>query len=115
VLRAADGTRTGSITGRVASNGLPVADASLRLYLGNSSQPENTWSVLSTAHTTDTGQFTFAFVTRSAHWEEVPAQQGNSYIVTVDPPLALEVQRALVSHAQVSAGQAADLGTIALP
>jgi hypothetical protein len=115
VLRAADGTRTGSIVGRVSTGGQPVVDASLRLYLGDPGQPEDTWSVLGTAHTSATGDFTFSFVTRSAHWAEVPAQQGNTYIVAADPPSALHAERVLVPDVQVTAGQATDLGTITLP
>jgi hypothetical protein len=115
VLRAADGTRTGSIVGRVTSGGQPVTDASLRLYLGNPVQPENTWSVLGTAHTSAAGSFTFSFVTRSAYWSGVPAQQSSRYIVAVDPPSDLGVGRVLLPDVAVSAGQATDLGTIPLP
>lgn len=115
VLRAADGTRTGSIVGTVASGGQPVADASLRLYLGNPADPETTWSVLGTAHTSATGAFTFSFVTRSAYWSGVPAQEASAYIVAVDPPSGLEAGRVLVPDVEVSAGQSTDLHTIALP
>jgi hypothetical protein len=115
VLRAADGTRTGSIIGEVSSGGQPVTDASLRLYLGNPADPENTWSVLGTAHTSTTGRFAFSFVTRSDYWSGVPAQQSSKYIVAVDPPSALGVGRVLVPDVAVAAGQATDLGTIPLP
>jgi hypothetical protein len=115
VLRAADGTRTGSIVGRVTSGGQPVTDASLRLYLGNPVEPENTWSVLGTAHTSAAGSFTFSFVTRSDYWSGVPAQQSSRYIVAVDPPSDLEAGRVLLPDVAVSAGKATDLGTIPLP
>jgi uncharacterized protein DUF4382 len=115
VLRAADGTRTGSIVGHVVSGGEPVVDASLRLYLGNPGQPENTWSVLATARTSATGVFSFSFVTGSAYWEAVPAQKGNAYIVAADPPSALNAGRALVPNVEVAPGQATDVGTITLP
>src|ERR1043166_893477 len=45
VIRAADATRTGSVAGTVrakSSTGTPVVDASLRLYLGKPTTPENT-------------------------------------------------------------------------
>jgi hypothetical protein len=115
VLRAADGTKTGSIAGVVQSGGNPVEDASLRLYLGNPADPENTWSVLGTAHSDATGAFEFSFVTRSAYWAQVPAQANNTYIVAVDPPSGLAAQRALVPHVTVTAGAETDLGTIVLP
>jgi len=115
VLRAADGTRTGSIIGRVALGGQPVTDASLRLYLGNPADPENTWSVLGTAHSSAAGGFTFSFVTRSDYWSGVPAQQASRYIVAVDPPSGLGAGRVLLPDVAVAAGQATDLGMIPLP
>jgi hypothetical protein len=99
----------------VQSGGNPVEDASLRLYLGNPADPENTWSVLGTAHSDATGAFEFSFVTRSAYWAQVPAQANNTYIVAVDPPSGLAAQRALVPHVTVTAGAETDLGTIVLP
>jgi hypothetical protein len=115
VLRAADGTKTGSIVGVVQSGGGPVEDASLRLYLGNPAESENTWSVLGTARSDASGGFEFSFVTRSAHWSEVPAQASNSYIVAVDPPSGLAAERALVQDVVVTAGHETALGTIELP
>jgi hypothetical protein len=115
VLRAADGTKTGSITGVVQSGGNPVEDASLRLYLGNPADPENTWPVLGTAHSDAAGAFEFSFVTRSAHWAQVPAQANSTYIVAVDPPSGLAAERALVPDVAVTAGQETALGTIDLP
>ena len=115
VLRAADGTKTGSIIGLVRSGGDPVEDASLRLYFGDPAGPENTWSVLGTAHSDASGAFTFAFVTRSAYWAQVPAQLDSRYIVAVDPPAGLAADRALVSDVTVTAGGETDLGIIVLP
>jgi uncharacterized protein DUF4382 len=115
VVRAADGTRTGSIVGVVRSGGAPVEDASLRLYLGNPADPENTWSVLGTAHTSAAGSFTFSYVTRSDYWTGLPAHQADTYIVAVDPPSALGAGRVLTPDVSVTAGQETDLGTIALP
>jgi hypothetical protein len=115
VLRAADGTKTGSITGGVRSAGGPVEDASLRLYLGNPNEAENTWSVLGTAHSDAAGAFEFSFVTRSAHWAQVPAQANSTYIVAVDPPSGLPAERVLVPNVTVTAGLETALGTIDLP
>jgi hypothetical protein len=115
VLRAADGTKTGSITGVVQSGGNPVEDTSLRLYLGNPAESENTWSVLGTAHSDAAGAFEFSFVTRSALWAQVPAQVDSKYIVAADPPSALAAERVLVPNVTVTAGAETDVGTIVLP
>jgi hypothetical protein len=115
VLHAADGTKTGSIAGVVVSGGQPVADASLRLYLGKAAEPENTWSVLATAHTDAAGAFRFSYVTRSAYWSGLPAQATSTYIVAVDPPSALAAERTLVANVTVTAGQETALGTVVLP
>jgi len=115
VLRAADGTKTGSISGGVRSGGSPVEDASLRLYLGNPASAENTWSVLGTAHSDAAGGFEFSFVTRSAYWAQFPAQASNSYIVAVDPPSGLPAERVLVPNVTVTAAHETALGTIDLP
>ena len=115
VLRAADGTKTGSIAGVVQSGGSPVKDASLRLYLGKPSDPENTWSVLGTAHSDVAGGFEFSFVTRSAYWAQFPAQANSTYIVAVDPPSGLVAERAVVPEVLVTAGHETTLETIDLP
>jgi len=115
VLRAADGTKTGSIAGAVQSGGSAVEDASLRLYLGNPADPESTWSVLGTAHSDAAGSFQFSFVTRSAYWAQVPAQANSTYIVAVDPPASLAAERVLVPGVTVTAGHETALGTIDLP
>jgi hypothetical protein len=115
VLRAADGTKTGSIAGVVQSGGGAVEDASLRLYLGKPSDPENTWSVLGTAHSDAAGGFEFSFVTRSAYWAQFPAQANSTYIVVVDPPSGLAAERAVVPEVVVTAGHETTLETIDLP
>jgi hypothetical protein len=115
VFHAADGTRTGSIAGVVRSGGAPVGDASLRLYVGNPADPENTWSVVGTAQTDATGAFKFSFVTRSAYWTRLPAHTNSTYIVAVDPPSGLGAARALVPNVTVTAGAETELGTIVLP
>ncbi len=118
VLRAADATRTGSISGSVvggAALGFPVADASLRLYLGNPANPENTWGVLQTARTDAQGAFKFAYVTRSDWWSQFPALSSSVYIVAVDPPPGLGLGRTLRQPVMVSAQQQTTLGTLVLP
>ncbi|HEX8942080.1 MAG TPA: DUF4382 domain-containing protein [Gemmatimonadaceae bacterium] len=118
VIHAADATRTGSIAGVVRAHtgtGSPVADASLRLYLGKPSQPENTWSTLSTTKTDATGAFKFSYVTRSAFWSETPTLAGYTYIVAVDPPATAGLGRMVVTNVSVSAGAQTTVGTVILP
>lgn len=117
-LRAADATRTGSISGTVraqTSTGTSVEDASLRLYLGNPSTPENTWIMLGTAKTDASGTFKFSYVTRSAFWAAVPAHIGKVYIVSVDPPVGSGLGRKLVPNLSVVAGAETPTGTVVLP
>ena len=118
VLRAADAKRTGRITGTVralTANGSPIADAALRLYLGDPSTPENTWSVLQTGKTAADGSFTLSFVTTSAHWATLPAQAGKTYIVAVDAPRGSGRGRMLVPNLMVTAGANTSAGTIVVP
>lgn len=118
VLRAADAKRTGNITGTVralTASGAPIADAALRLYLGDPSTPENTWSVLQTGKTSADGTFTLSFVTTSAHWQTLPAQAGKTYIVAVDAPRASGRGRMLVPNVTVTAGNSTSTGTIIVP
>jgi hypothetical protein len=118
VIHAADATRTGTITGVVkahSASGTAVVDASLRLYLGNPSQPENTWSALSTTKTDATGAFKFSYVTRSAFWLLTPTLALDTYIVAVDPPSGAGTGRMLVPNVSVTAGTATALGTVVLP
>jgi hypothetical protein len=118
VIRAADATRTGSIAGVVrahTTSGSAVADASLRLYLGNPSQPENTWSALSTTKTDANGAFKFSYVTRSAFWAATPTLAGSTYIVAVDPPASAGLGRTLMPNLAVTAGAETALGTVVLP
>jgi hypothetical protein len=118
VIRAADAARTGSIAGVVRARnatGAPVANASLRLYLGNPATPENTWSVLGTAKTDANGAFKFSYVTQSSYWAGLPAQAGKSYIVAVDPPPGLGLGRMLRSNLSVVALTETAVGTVALP
>ena len=118
VLRAADAKRTGNITGTVralTASGAPIADAALRLYLGDPSTPENTWSVLQTGKTSADGTFTLSFVTTSAHWATLPAQAGKTYIVAVDAPRASGRGRMLVPNLSVTSGNTTSAGTIVVP
>ena len=118
VLRAADARRTGAITGTVralTAGGAPVADAALRLYLGNPATPENTWPVLQTGQTAPDGTFRISFVTQSAYWAGFPAHTGKTYIVAVDPPPASGRGRMLVPNLTVTAGSITPAGTVVLP
>ena len=118
VVRAADAARTGSITGVVRAHttgGAPVADASLRLYLGNPATPENTWSVMQTAKTDANGAFTLSYVTRSAYWAGVPAQAGKNWIVAADPPSGAGLGRVVVPNLVVTAKHQTSAGTLVLP
>lgn len=117
VLRATDATRSGSIAGTVrahSAGGAVVPDASLRLYLGNPSMPENTWGVLATTKSDVHGDFRFAYVTRSSYWSTVgPA--GRAYIVAVDPPTSAGLGRTLLPNVQVATGVETAVGTAVLP
>lgn len=118
VIRAADANRTGSISGTVrakTSSGSVVANASLRLYFGNVSQPENTWAVMATATTDASGAFKFSYVTRSAWLASRGALLGGTYIVAVDPPSNAALGRTLVKDVTVNAGQETQVGTVILP
>lgn len=118
VLRATDAVRTGSIAGVVRARtvgGSAVADASLRLYIGDPTKPENSWPVLATAKTDTSGAFRFAYVTRSSYWSSLPAHAGESYIVAVDPPAGSGLGRVLVPNLTVTAGAERMVGTVVLP
>ena len=118
VLRATDANRTGSIAGVVragTATGVPVEGASLRLYLGNPAEPENTWSTMATARTNASGRFTFAYVTPSAHWAGLPARVDDRYIVAVDPPSGSNRSRMLVPNVTVNAKAETGMGTVVLP
>lgn len=117
-LRAADATRTGSISGSVrahTSTGSAVEDASLRLYLGDPSTPENTWATLGTAKTDANGAFKFSYVTRSAVWAAMPVHARDVYIVSVDPPVGSGLGRKLVPNLSVTAAAETTTGTVVLP
>ena len=115
VLRAADLLRTGAIRGAVrAPSGQSVRDASVQLYIGDPSTPENTWPRLATARTDSAGAFQIPLVTRSAFWQQTPWYAGDTYIVTVDPPPGSGLSRAGVYNITVTAGRTTDLGVISL-
>jgi hypothetical protein len=118
VLRAADVARTGAITGAVRAHsgtGTAVADASLRLYLGKPTTPENTWIMLATARTNAAGAFRFSYLPRSAYWTALPVHAGEVYILAVDPPSGSGLGRALVPNLSVTAGVETPAGTVVLP
>jgi hypothetical protein len=118
VIHAADASRTGSIAGVVrahTASGAAVADASLRLYLGDPTKPENNWSTLATTRTGAAGTFKFSYVTRSAFWAATPTLAGYSYIVAVDPPSTAALGRMLVPNITVTTGNETTVGTVVLP
>jgi len=118
VLRAADARRTGSISGTVvadSTSGTPVPDASLRLYLGDPGDPENTWHTLATARSDANGAFRFSYVTPSAWWSQFPSRAGDTYIVAADPPSGTGLGRVLVPSVHVSVGTETPIGTLVLP
>jgi hypothetical protein len=82
VVRAAQVSRTGSISGTVklgSSSGPAAAEATVELKLGNPNNPSNTWSTVSTARTDANGVFKFAYVNRSTFYTE--RQPGWSYMI----------------------------------
>ena len=118
VLRAADARRTGSIAGTVradSASGTPVPDASLRVYLGDPADPENTWPTLATARSDADGEFRFSYVTPSAYWLQFPSRAGDTYIVAADPPSGTGLGRVLLPNVQVSVGAETLIGTLVLP
>ena len=114
VLRAIDKKRAASITGTVRAHGTTgatVANASLRLYLGNSNNPESTWSTIATTKSDANGLFRFAYVPRSSFF----AQPGVGYIVAADPPSGMGLGRQIVINVTALAGQETTIGIVILP
>lgn len=117
-FRAADASRTGTVTGVVrarSASGAPVADAAVRLYLGVPTDPENTWPALQSAKTDANGAFRISYVTRSSWWATLPAWAGATYIVAVDPPRSSGLGRMLVPGVTVEPQQVVSVGTVVLP
>jgi len=84
VLRAAQVSRTGSISGtaRAGSASGPVAaNGTVELKIGNPSNPSYTWSTISTTKTDANGAFKFAFVTQSGFYTKTDPSR--SYLVVV--------------------------------
>jgi hypothetical protein len=118
VIRAVDGRRAGDVIGRVrahTADGEPVSKLAVHLYLGDPAQPENTWSLMGTARTGPIGEFAFSFVTPSAHWATVPAQEGKTYIIKAVPFPGNVLGPATLSNVTVSTGVTTDIGTMILP
>ena len=88
VLRAAQVSRTGSISGtvRLGSGTGPLApEATVELKLGNPSNPSNTWGVVSTARTDANGVFKFGYVTRSEMFTRVNPAWSYMVVATKGP------------------------------
>ena len=118
VLHAVDAARTGTISGSVravSAGGAPVADASVTVYLGVPTSPENTWAVLATGRTDSVGAFRIAYLTRSAWWTSTGWGPAATYIVAVDPPGGTGLGRVLVPNVTVVAGDTTAMGTLILP
>lgn len=114
VLSALDKNRSSSITGTVrahTSGGAPVANASMRLYVGVPTAPENNWSVIATAKTDATGAFKFAYVPRLSAFP----QAGWKYAVAADPPTGSGLGRQIVSNVNALQGQETAVGVVILP
>jgi hypothetical protein len=114
VLRAMDKKRSASITGTVrahTSTGTAVANASLRLYVGNPNSPENNWGVIATAKSDASGVFRFAYVPRLSLF----TQPGWSYMVAADPPSGSSLGRQIVTNVSAFAGQETAIGIVILP
>jgi hypothetical protein len=92
-----------------------VADASLRLYLGDPADPENTWPTLATARSDGQGNFRFSYVTPSDYWLQFPSRAGDTYIVAADPPTGAGLGRVIVPNVQVTVGTETDVGVVVLP
>ena len=114
VFGALDKARSSSISGTVRAHtntGAPVASASLRLYLGNPNNAENTWSTIATARSDANGVFKFGYVPRSAAF----TQAGASYIVAADPPAGSGLGRQIVRNVTATAGAETAIGIVILP
>ena len=108
-MRAVDRARTGSITGVVKGPaGEAIADASVRLYMGNVADAENTMPTLGTGKTDATGAFRLSYLTPSSRWAP------RVYMVAVDPPSGSSLGRSLTRNVNVVVGQVTALGTITL-
>src|SRR4051812_8183962 len=82
VLRAAQVSRTGSVTGTVrlgSSTGPLAAEATVELKLGNPTNPPSNWATISTTRTDANGAFKFAFASQSTLYTHV--QPSWSYMV----------------------------------
>lgn len=106
---------TGAISGTVVGGPgtpAPVANASIRAMLGDSSMAPDTWFVAATGATDPLGHFKLAFLSPSSRW----TGPGWVYIVEAHPPStstsSLEVQR--IPGVTVSASAETALGTITL-
>jgi hypothetical protein len=114
VLSAIDKKRSSSITGTVrahGSTGAAVANASLRLYVGNPNSPENNWGVIATAKSDANGVFRFAYIPRTS----IYTQAGWTYMVAADPPSGSGLGRQIVKNVSAFAGQETAIGIVILP
>jgi hypothetical protein len=107
VLRAAQVSRTGSVSGSArlgSSTGPAAAEATVELKLGNPNNSPGTWATVSTTRTDANGNFKFAFVSRSSLYTQV--QPAWSYMVVVTKASGQSGAKpvAVVSGADAAAG-----------
>jgi hypothetical protein len=112
VLRAAQVSRTGSISGSVrlgSATGPVAAEATVELKLGNPNNPSTTWSTISTTRSDANGAFKFAFVTQSAFY--TAKQAGWSYMVVATKASGQSGAKAVI----VVAGADNPAGVVSVP
>ena len=86
VLRAAQVSRTGSISGTAKfESGAVAAEATVQLMLGNPNNPSYTWGTVSTTKTDANGGFRLAYVTQSSFYTRNNASWSYMVVVTKGP------------------------------
>ena len=114
VTEALNPAATGAISGTVVATttgGTPIPHASIRVMVGDSSLPENTWFVASTGTTDTTGHFKIAYLASSSRW--VP--QGWVYNLAADAPSTAGLLPVVIKGVVVDAPDETSLGEIVLP
>jgi hypothetical protein len=110
VLRAAQVSRTGSVSGTVrigSSTGPAANEATVQLMLGNPNSPANTWAQVATTRTDANGAFKFGFVTRSGFY----TQAAWSYMVVATKAGG----SATFVNVHVNAGADTPVGSVVVP
>jgi uncharacterized protein DUF4382 len=102
---------TGSISGTLVggTGRTPIPNASLRVFVGDSGNPENTWFVVATGTSDPSGHFKLAFLTPSSYWP------GSGYILGADAPATTPYGPFRLSGVDVTAGAETSVGEVLLP